>query len=254
MSSRIARWTGVAFAVAASAAVMSACGGSGGAAKSGETAPGEVAKASTNDDSRCDFRGRRDREAIEGNGPGAKVANIRKVYAIVGQGEDARRMLVCREVDTNLDGKKDVVRFYNEKGEANREQADSNYDGKLDTTITFAKGRIAKVEFDSDGDGSPDQIKFYLDGKLNRMQRDTNRDGKPDVWEIYTDGSLERMGVDTDYDGHVDRWDRDMIVQRQLEEKERAEEQAAAKKEEDKKSDELDGGAVTDARVSARKR
>jgi hypothetical protein len=40
----------------------------------------------------------------------------------VGEGNDRRRVLVCREVDTNLDGVKDVIRTFNEKGEAVREE------------------------------------------------------------------------------------------------------------------------------------
>ena len=40
------------------------------------------------------------------------------------QGADRQRILVCREIDTNLDGIKDVVRTFNEKGEALREEAD----------------------------------------------------------------------------------------------------------------------------------
>jgi hypothetical protein len=91
------------------------------------------------------------------------------------------------------------------------EQADSNYDGKLDTWIRFSKGRIAQVDVDLNGDDSPDETRYYVRGKLSRVQRDTNHDGKPDIWEIYAGGHLERMGVDVDHDGRVDRWNRDEV-------------------------------------------
>ncbi len=188
---------------------------------------GEVAGVAPDDRSRCDYKGRGDREVVESLGPSAKTANIRRVYGIVGEGEDRHRVLLCREVDTNLDGVKDVVRTYTDKGEALNEVADTNFDGKMDTWITFAKGRVAKLRLDHNGDGQDDETRFYTAGQLSRAQIDTNYDGKPDVWEIYDDGKLERRGVDLDFDGHVDRWDRDEIALREVEQKDQAAEAAA---------------------------
>ncbi|HMR73827.1 MAG TPA: hypothetical protein PKD61_01905 [Polyangiaceae bacterium] len=239
------------FALLASAAAFS-CGGS---EKKTATAPKGMDRAvdehGEEDRSRCDYKGRADREVFETTGPNAIQPNIRRVFAIVGEGEDARRALLCREVDTNLDGVKDVVRTYNDKGDALFEQADADYDGRIDTWISFARGRISKVQVDVNRDGKPDQVRFYVDGKLSRMQRDTNFNGKPDVWEIYDDGRLSRMGVDLDHDGRVDRWDRDEELMRQEALKEREEEEKAER--------EADAGAAasdaaTDAYVSARKR
>jgi hypothetical protein len=204
------------------AMLTAACGGSSqssSAKAAGQTAPGG------NDQSRCDYKGRSDREVVESNGPGAAVPNVRRVFGILGEGEDRRRVLFCREIDTNLDGVKDVVRRYNEKGDAVDEQADSDYDNKIDTWIRFSGGRISKEERDRNRDGRPDETRYYVKGKLNRVQRDTNFDSKPDVWEVYGDGQLERMGTDIDYDGHVDRWDRDEVAHRVAEEKERQEEE-----------------------------
>ncbi|HEY5959260.1 MAG TPA: hypothetical protein VIV60_22030, partial [Polyangiaceae bacterium] len=217
------------------------------------------ATASGDDASRCEYRGRADREAKESAGLGTIRPNIRRVYALMGEGDDRRRVLLCREIDTNLDGTKDVMRTFNDKGESLRELADSNYDGKIDTWITFARGRMAKVEVDSNHDGNPDEFRYYVQGKLARLQRDTNRDGKPDVWEIYEDGRLKRMGFDIDYDGHVDRWDRDEVAERvaleqelQDEEKRKREQEAAAA-EAEKAAAETEPG-VAKGHVSARKR
>jgi hypothetical protein len=209
------------------------------------------------DQSRCDYKGRSDREVSETSGPGSIGQNIRRVYALLGEGEERRRVLICREVDTNLDGIKDVVRTYNERGEALKETADTDFDGKIDTWVTFARGKIVKVEIDHAKRGTPDETRVYMNGKLSRVQRDTNHDGKIDVWEIYDDGKLQREGVDLDGDGRVDRWDRDEIALREINEKERRDDEAAEKKaaDEEKRQKEqaLDGG-VTDARVSARRR
>ena len=183
------------------------------------------------DRSRCDYKGRGDRDVRETSGPGAIHPNIRRVFGFQGDPAEGRRVLLCREVDTNLDGIKDVVRLYDEHGEALEEQADSNYDGSIDTWVRFSNGRIAKVDIDNTGDGRPDEVRYYIRGKLRRIQRDTNGDAKPDVWEVYDDGKIERMGVDLDHDGHVDRWDRDEIRRAEEARKEEEEEAKAKAKE-----------------------
>ncbi len=249
--------SGVALALAASAGVW-ACGGT--ETPGPKAAPQRDVKLvgiSSDDSSRCDYKGRVDREVTESVGPGSVTQNIRRVYALLGEGEDRRRVLICREVDTNLDGAKDVVRTYNERGEALNEIADTDFDNKIDTWVTFSRGKIVKVAVDHSHNGQPDETRVYMGGKLSRVQRDSNGDGKPDVWEIYDDGKLQRQGVDLNQDGRVDRWDRDEIALREINEKERREQEEAEKKaaEEEKRQKEqaLDGG-VTDARVSARRR
>jgi hypothetical protein len=183
--------------------------------------------AGIDDQSRCEFRGRADRDAVETAGPGAVQPNVRRVYQLVGTGDSVHKVLVCREIDTNLDGIKDVVRTYTEKGESLHEQADTNYDGRIDSMITFSGGHIAKEELDSNFDGRMDVWKYYVSGQLSRIQRDTNGDSRPDRWEFYNDGKLERAGVDVDFDGHVDRWDHDEEARLAAEAKERASDQAA---------------------------
>lgn len=214
------------------AGALAACGGrpanSGGQAAVRERGRAtNASKEATDDHTKCDYKGRDDREVSETAGPGTVLPNVRKVYQVFGVGEDRRKVLVCREVDTNLDGIKDVVRTFTDKGEALSEQADSNFDGKIDTWITFAGGRISKVSLDLDGDGQPEIWKFYVAGQLSRIQRDTNKDGKPDVWEFYNHGRLERMGIDLDGDGSVDRWDHDEVARRAVEAAEKAEERSA---------------------------
>src|SRR5262249_9748678 len=90
-----------------------ACGG--GSQESAATPVNAVAAqgkgiTARDDQSRCDFKGRTDREVVESSGPGALVPNVRRVFGILGEGDDRRRVLFCREIDTNLDGLKDVVR------------------------------------------------------------------------------------------------------------------------------------------------
>ena len=200
-----------------------------------ETGPKIKAKhlpdGSLDDESKCEWKGRQDREVTETAGPGSILPNVRRVYAVVGVGPDRQRILVCREIDTNLDGVKDVVRKYNDKGEALFEEADANFDGRVDTWLTFSKGRLSEAKLDTNFDGNPDEWDYYVAGKIARIKRDTNKDGKPDRWEIYaSDGKLERMGIDVDNDERVDRWDVDTDVRRVKDEADRKAEEAAADK------------------------
>ena len=191
-----------------------ACGGSG--ASKGNvklpSAPGgtkDQAKWPTDDKSMCDFKNKPELEVTESSGPGALRPNVRRVFKTFGEGDARHKTLVCREIDTNLDGIKDVVRTFNAKGEAIHEEADRNYDGRIDLWINFVDGRMAQEDVDSNNDGKPDVWKFYVNGQLQRIRRDRNFDGKADIWEIYSRGRLERLGLDDTFDGHVDRWDRD---------------------------------------------
>lgn len=219
------------FGVLAGSLTLSSVG-CGGKKEQAETASDVVQGQREEDRSRCEFKGRQDRDVQESSSPGSVVANVRRVYGYIGSGDDRRRILLCREVDTNLDGIKDVVRTYGDQGEKLHEQADTDYDGTIDTWITFASGRPIKLELDKDGDGNPEEVKFYVEGKVSRVQRDTNGDGKPDIYEVYRDGTLERMGIDVDHDGQVDRWDRDAIRLRQEAESSAEQEEAAAEAQE----------------------
>lgn len=197
-------------AAVAAVCLTAACGGSKATPKAADnTEDGRSQGFSKDDKAKCEWEGRADREVSEATAAGAFQPNIRRVYQVIGTGSDRRKVLVCREVDTNLDGVKDVLRTFNDRGESMREEADTDFNGTVDSWITFGNGRIVKHELDTNGDGKPDRWKFYMQGKLSRIQRDTNFDGKPDVWEIYVRGNLERVGVDVDFDGRVDRWDRD---------------------------------------------
>lgn len=207
-------------------AVAWACGGSTTPeAKEAKTAPGgskDQTKWPADDQSMCNWRNKPELEVAETAGPGAIRPNIRRVYKTLGEGENRHRTLICREVDTNLDGIKDTVRTFNAKGEAQHEESDENYDGKIDHWLSFAAGSMVEEDVDTVGDGKPHEWKYYLNGQLSRVKRDRNGDGKPDIWEIYTKGRLERMGIDDTGDGHVDRWDRDEIWQKEQDAEEAA--------------------------------
>lgn len=158
------------------------------------------------DDPRCEVEGRGDRAKVISQGLAAQHGSIQRVYATGANKEDGKRVVRCREVDTNLDGIKDLVRTYTDAGEPLMELADADYDGEVDTWITFARGVVARLEIDRNADGRPDEYKFYSQGTLAKVQRDSDFDGKLDTWEVYDRGRLHRVGVDTNGDENVDLW------------------------------------------------
>lgn len=226
MKSRRTTWCAlIAMGICSVGLVAAGCGGgSGPAPQSAKVTPGgskDPSQWPKDDRTMCDWRNKPEFEVSETAGTGAFKPNIRRVFKTFGEGETRHKTLVCREVDTNLDGIKDDVRTFNEKGEAVKEEADTDFDGRIDLWMSFVAGRLAEENVDSNRDGKPDVWKVYTDGTLSRIKRDRNFDGKPDVWEIYAKGKLERMGLDETSDGHVDRWDRDEMVRVQLDEDER---------------------------------
>ncbi len=208
---------GIALLSLAVLAAAAACGGNP-KPKTATAAPGGSQDPShwpADDRSLCEqaihWRNNPQLEVTETVGPGSFKPNIRRIYKVLGERDDRHEVVLCREIDTNLDGIKDVVRIFDDKGEPQKEMADTNYDGQLDDWIIFANGRIAEEDVDTTlSTGRPNVWKFYLDGALSRIRRNTHcPSGKPDVWEIYVKDRLERVGNDSTCDGHVDRWDRD---------------------------------------------
>lgn len=211
------RWALAAVAAGAGIGALVACGGTP-PPKTAKAAPGgsrDPNQWPADDHSMCDtfvhWKSDSRLEVSETVGPGSFKPNIRRVFKVVGERDNRHTVLLCREIDTNVDGIKDVVRTFNDKGEPLHEEADTNYDGKTDNWINFAGGTIEEEDLDTTFSmGRPNVWKFYVDGQLSRVRRNTHcASGKPDIWEIYFKNRLERVGVDLSCDGHIDRWDRD---------------------------------------------
>jgi hypothetical protein len=170
------------------------------------------------DNARCDGNAQL-HEVSEYDTSGDEQPDVRKVFLRVGEGTLARLVLICRESDLNGDGNKDVVRTYSEEGRPLREEADRNFDGRMDELTIFQDGQILRQDFDSSNDGKIDTKIFFDKGKPLRSERDlTGRSSverwQPDRWEYFEDGRVVRMGTDLDGDGKVDRWDRDVNLRR----------------------------------------
>ena len=204
------RWLAASAVTLSSALVFFACGGS---SEPPSQAPHQkdvkLSGVSADDQSRCDYKGRADRESSEVSGPGSVSYNIRRVFALSGEGEERKRILICREVDTNLDGVKDVVRTYNERGEALNETADTDFDGKIDRWQYYsAKGVIEKEGSSRKGAAQPDTWQYYsAKGVVEKEGFSQKGTAQPDTWQYFdAKGAVVRREIDENGDGKIERW------------------------------------------------
>jgi hypothetical protein len=84
---------------------------------------------------------------------------------------------------------------------------DQNGDGRPDMWRTYdSRGQLTKIAVDSNYDGSPDIEEYYQQGVLIRRESDRNFNGQTDLVEDFdpqTHGQT-RSVVDIDYDGTAD--------------------------------------------------
>ncbi|MCB9666617.1 MAG: hypothetical protein H6715_00625, partial [Myxococcales bacterium] len=156
---------------------------------------------------RCDGKAAGD-EVSEYDTSGDQVPDVRKVFRRVGDDDEMRLVMVCRESDLNADGVKDVIRHYNDDGRPVREETDRDFDGRIDSITYFDGGQIVQQELDSTGNGRVDTRIFLENGAPLRAERDlkgrsTASTWKPDRWEYYEKSRIVRMGTDVDGDGIV---------------------------------------------------
>ncbi len=95
-------------------------------------------------------------------------------------------------IDTNGDGKPDVVKTYR-NDELIKVETDRNFDGQVDLVQEYSHGELIREIRDDDFDGKPETIKEYRKGKLAIVQRDPRETGYIEVVEYYDDlGKLIR--------------------------------------------------------------
>ncbi len=133
-----------------------------------------------------------------------------EIYNFFRERADAPRLLIRKELDLNRDGKMDVLSWFDDDGNLEKEEMDGDYDGNFDWTDHYQSGVRVMSEYDTDNDGRPNVFKYYDVGedgiaRIDRKERDTDGDGNIDVWERFNaDGEVIRTGRDTDGDGKMD--------------------------------------------------
>ena len=116
-----------------------------------------------------------------------------------------KRLLVRKEVDSNRDGRIDIISKFDDQGDLQTEDMDRDFNGTFDWTDHYQNGRRVMSEVDSDSDGTADIFSYYNKGKITRKERDRDNDGRIDYWERYDeDGLVIKTGADTDGDGKMD--------------------------------------------------
>ncbi len=118
-----------------------------------------------------------------------------------------KRVLVKKEADLNFDGRKDIIRLFDDEGVLTREEADLDYDGEIDQVNLYKKG-ILTEKFIYRGNQQVFIWKFFEDGKLVRLNRDDSGNGRADYCELWYAGEkLSKKGWDKTGDGECDYWE-----------------------------------------------
>jgi hypothetical protein len=124
--------------------------------------------------------------------------------------------LVRRE-RIGADGTPEVVLHYDERGQLVRRQDSSRLDGRLDTTVFYAEGKVARRESDTDGDGQVDVWASYdVAGALTRLE--SLVDGDRRLAQVYGDGQVvreEERGADGALTA-VSHYEHGRLVRREL--------------------------------------
>lgn len=129
-------------------------------------------------------------------------------YVVNAQTADGKTVdrVVRKEFDINWDNRVDIVRFYGDNEQVEKEAYDLDFDGKIDQFNFFEKNVVVRKERDLNYDGKNDLWIYYEKGQIARKECDVNSDGKIDYWEYWEGDKIDRIGEDTDGDGEVDRW------------------------------------------------
>ena len=197
-------------AAAAAAAATTACGGRDRTAQTPVAGPSEVAELHIPhvDPELCDPGGK---EVVTYDLNHDGEPNIWELYQMIEQDGTDVRVLTCKQVDFDGDGRKDYVVIYRESGEVLAEEFDFTFDGNFDVRTHYDERtrQVFLAERDTDFDGDIDVWESYDGGgNLELVKRDRNGDGNPDMWEQYEHGELVAILYDDTADGRVDRRER----------------------------------------------
>lgn len=142
---------------------------------------------------------------------GDEKPDVTKVFKEVQDPDDpsaTESRLIKKEVDVNSDGNINMRRTYNELGALMMEEVDTDLDGKFDVINHIDNGNLVRKDVLDPDSGLILTSRFYFDGNLQRVEQDTNSDEKVDYWEFYEQGVLDRIGRDLNGDGRADTWQR----------------------------------------------
>ena len=116
--------------------------------------------------------------------------------------------LLRRSLDVDRDGKPEEIRYEDLRtGQVIRTEHDTDYDGNMDSWVTYESGQPAVRVQDNNGDGRGDSWERFVGGRAVAKTLDTNGDDVKDTFYRYTDGELQEKLRDANDDGTIDRID-----------------------------------------------
>ena len=130
------------------------------------------------------------------------VPDVRKVFQVVGEGQEAPPVLeLPRGRPSNHDGD-GLFRFYNDQGRTSARRRTGDSDGRVDVITYFDNGEVVRREFGPQPrrHGRPADVppRTARTAPSVSYRATTPRDFRPDYWEFYdTRGHVVRIGTDT---------------------------------------------------------
>ena len=112
---------------------------------------------------------------------------------------------ISLDADRNFDGKIDLHIDYDRRGDPQTAQQGDDFNGTMETTVTYRQGNPQQFDTDTDGDGLVDARLLLENGVAQRNIYIHRNTGKPVRVEHLHLGKIQRVQIDTNVDGILDK-------------------------------------------------
>jgi hypothetical protein len=109
------------------------------------------------------------------------------------------------EADRNLDGKADLVSWFDVHGVLTTTEADDDFNGSFESRSSYKNNQLVSADTDTDGDSFPDLRQRYQHGVLTHSEIIHRHTGLPLRIEAYRLGQLQSAEIDSNNDGVLDQ-------------------------------------------------
>lgn len=109
------------------------------------------------------------------------------------------------ETDRNFDDRIDAVQEYGSDGLAREHRTDEDFDGRMESTVTYRNGQPIEWRIDRDGDGRADERGTFRFGVIDTYEYLNPKSGSVVKRVTYRGSRSERAELDLDGDGQWER-------------------------------------------------